>query len=186
MTAEDVKAKDYFKCVRLGDSKYLNCKDHESVFVSLQDEFFLLRDNGEDKSDLRTHQRIELIKYQISVLSLAKSIYQHLPLDDERREKVEGNIKQIGFKFKDRDNAKQVETDFISWFGQLKNEIQLAELNLLNKGNEKQDFNYSQVIVAFESIVERSINEDISLAKFAAYEKEANIRLRKLKEQNNK
>lgn len=185
MTAEDVKAKDFFKCVRLGDAKYLNFENQDEVFKTLQDEFFLMRDNGADKNDLNTHKKIASLNHKLSLLYLAKSVYQDLPLDAERRKKIESSLKKIGFTLKENKNPKSINNQFSSFIGQIKNQIKIAELNILNKKENKGTFNYEQVIVAFESVIERPIAEDISLAKFAAYEREANIRIKKLKERNN-
>lgn len=186
ITIEDVKAKDFFKCVRFGSSEYLNCENSDQVFKDLQDEFFLARDNGEDKSDLNTHKNIANLTYKLSVLELIKEVYQGLPLDQPRRERVEKSISELGYKFDfDGKDAKDINNQFVSWIGQVKNQIKIAELNLLNKGERDGNFQYSQVIVAFEAVIERPISEDISLSKFCAYERESNLKIKKLKKQNN-
>lgn len=192
ITAQDIKAKDFFKALKYGKSHFLNVDNHEEVFINLQDEYFLLRDSGVEKQDLNNRKQIALLSHKYSVLGLIREVYQGLPLDKPRRDKVEKSLNDIGFKLKNDDSkpltdqAEAIEKQFQSFEGQIVNKIKIAELNLMQKGKKQPDYNYGGTIVAFEHIIERSIDENISLAKYIAYEKEANAKLKRLNEQKNK
>ena len=180
MTCEDVKAKVYFKCLKHNDSSLLGVKEHQKVLTDLKDEFFKLRDDGISKSDLKNFVKTQALNHKLETLKLIQLVYQLIPLDDKRRKKLKGQLKDLGFKLTS-EKAKDIENQFKSFIGQVKNQIQIAETNIVNKSDNKEQFSYERVIVSFEQVLDRPISEDISLSKFAEYERQVNNIIKKNK-----
>jgi len=169
----DIKAKDYFKAVKYGNTETI------PEFERINDLFFTLRDNGQDKFELKNNLTLSQLHFKLSNVVLAKSIYQSLPLDDKRRDKIIKSLKLIGFTLKKGD-AKSIDNQFRSFIGQIKNNIQIVTLNNTKETKNVKELDYEGIIVAFELILNISIPESISLGKFVNYEKQAQ---RKIKEQ---
>jgi len=172
----DIKAKDYFKAVKYGNTETI------PEFERINDLFFTLRDNGQDKFELKNNLTLSQLHFKLSNVELAKSIYQDLPLDDKRRDKIIKSLKLIGFTLKKGD-AKNIDNQFRSFIGQIKNNIQIVTLNNTKETKNVKELDYEGIIVAFELILDISIPESISLGKFVNYEKMAQ---RKIKEQQKK
>jgi len=172
----DIKAKDYFKAVKYGNTETI------PEFDRINDLFFILRDNGQDKFELKNNLTLSQLHFKLSNVELAKSIYQTLPLDDKRRDKIIDALKLVGFTLKKGD-AKSIDNQFRSFIGQIKNNIQIVSLNNTKESKDVKELDYEGIIVAFELILDISIPESISLGKFVNYEKQAQ---RKIKEQQKK
>jgi len=169
----DIKAKEYFKAVKYGNTETI------PEFERINDLFFTLRDNGQDKFELKNNLTLSQLQFKLANVELAKSIYQSLPLDDKRRNKIIKALKDIGFTLKKGD-AKSIDNQFRSFIGQIKNNIQIVTLNNTKETKNVKQLDYEGIIVAFELILDISIPESISLGKFVNYEKQAQ---RKIKEQ---
>jgi hypothetical protein len=166
---DDIKAKDFFKALKSGEGI------SKENLIRLKDEYFLARNDGIERNNLNISKKITLLTHKLAVLELAKTIYQDLPLDGERRAKVSKSLKNIGFTLKitEKTTSKDIDNQFRSFMGAIRNAIEINKLNLVEiKGTN--DFNFAEVIVSFEMILEKSIDENLSLAKFIAYEKMAN------------
>jgi len=172
----DIKAKDYFKAVKYGNTETI------PDFERINDLFFTLRNNGQDKFELKNSLILGQLHFKLANVELAKSIYQSLPLDDKRRDKIIDALKLVGFTLKKGD-AKSIDNQFRSFIGQIKNNIQIVSLNNTKKTKNVKELDYEGIIVAFELILDISIPESISLGKFVNYEKQAQ---RKIKEQQKK
>tara|TARA_R100000656_G_scaffold24864_1_gene21822 strand:- start:157 stop:714 length:558 start_codon:yes stop_codon:yes gene_type:complete len=172
ITADDITAKTFFKALDLNDSSLLGVDSHEEVFISLKDEYYTLRKDPFTKNDLISYRKIAQLTHRLSLLSLIKEVYQRLPLDGSRREKLHECLEDLGYKMNKKD-PKDVEKLFISWIGQVNNSIKIAKASISKKKDKKDDFSFGGVLVAIEHVIERSIDENVSLSKFVAYEKEA-------------
>jgi hypothetical protein len=166
---DDIKAKDFFKALKTGEG--ISKED----LIRLKDEYFLARNDGIEKNNLNISKKLALLTHKLAVLEFAKILYQELPLNDKRRAEVNKCLKECGYTLKITENTtpKQIDDQFRAFIGSIKNAIEINKLNLIEiKGTN--DFNFAEVIVSFEMVLEKSISEDISLAKFIAYEKMAN------------
>lgn len=166
----DVRAKDYFKALKDKDQKIFKPKDLED----LKDQYFLSRNDGVEKNNLNIAKQLSLLQYKLSILQLGKSLYQDLPTNSDFRQRIINSLAEIGYKLKINENTtvKYINNQFHSYIGQIKNAIEINKLNLVQiKGG---DFSFTDVIVAFEMVLDKSISEDLSLAKFISYEKQAN------------
>lgn len=166
---DDIKAKDFFKSLKTGEG--ISKED----LMHLKDQYFLLRNDGIEVNNLKTSIKISNLDHKLKVLELAKAIYQDLPLNDKRRAEVNRCVKDCGYSLKitEKTTSKDIDNQFRGFIGSIKNAIEINKLNLIEvKG--ANDFNFAEVIVSFEMVLEKSISENISLAKFIAYEKMAN------------
>ena len=182
---DEIKAKDYFKAVKQGKPDLVGGED---AFIRINDLYFLARNSQKDKTDLNNKLSLSNLQYHLQVLKTSKVVYQRLYLDDHRRKQIESYLKRIGFEIKHKDiqgdeKAKDIDRQFQVAIGKVKNKIEIKKLNLHDETSEGKDINFSEIIVSFEMVLEKSISEDLSLGKFIAYEKMAS---RKIREQQNR
>ena len=183
ISIEDVKAKDFFKAFKHQDTSYLKHynKDHQKLFENLYDEYFKHRDNMEAKSNLSKQTRLENLKLKHKYISAIERIYLEFPLKSEQREKIEKNLINLGYKLKGDD----IKNKLARWKSELQNEINFLSEELKIKGGKADKFSFPELIVSFENVLERTIDENLTLAKFIAYEKTANEVIKKRNSKNN-
>jgi len=175
MTADDISAKTFFKALNSNDSSLLEVDNHQECFIALKDEYYILRGDPITRNDMNTHKKIAQLRHKLSLLSLTKEVYQRLPLNSQQRDSLHSCLSDLGFKM-DKSNPKEVDKLFNSWMSQLRNSLKVAESSFVKKSDEdntKKKFNFGEILVSLEHVIDRPIPEGCSLSKFIAYEKEA-------------
>ncbi len=139
----------------------------------MYDEFYKLRDNGNEINKMKALLKISKLQYKMQVLKLAQLIYLTLPLTPKTRKKVAESIKLIGYEINQDKKVSEIIHLFESWLGGLENELNLTILeNDLNKKETKNiKVTFSEIIISFENKLKREISDNINLEKFVAYEK---------------
>ena len=168
MELHEIQARTFFNILKQGDTSLLGVKDHAKEFEIIYDKYFTEHDNQKDKQNLQNLLQISKYRLKLSYIdTLLEAI--KLPRDMQHYELINNCLEAIGLKYKaDDDNIVEVlkQQAGIIW-----NELQI--LNAETKAESKGDvtYSFSDIIVSFENVLERSIPDDINLEKFISYQK---------------
>jgi len=168
MILTEHKAKDFFKALESGETKYLGVDNHKELFEQLYDEFFEQRNDQNSLSKIKGAVRIEGLKHKLAFLNYAYTVIDEIPLNGRHILEVENALELTGIKI-DLSKPKEALATIKRTINVTEN---LIEISKDNSEDKKVSFDFTQTIVAFENIMGFAISEDISIAKFLAYEKQ--------------
>jgi len=185
---EEHKAWLFFKAWITGKTKYLECKDHEKVFIQLYDAYFEAKNDAGSMTKLNAQVRISELKLKIAFFKHAYTVINDLPLNQGLVLQVQNSLKNAGLKV-DLSNPKEALSKIKQNIDFTENDIEIQKLNLNEKSDDKKaqhKFNFSAVLVGFETILGYPIKEDMSLAKFLSYEKTCEKKIKEAEKQKQK
>ena len=168
MILTEHKAKDFFNALESGETKYLLVENHKEVFEQLYDEFFEKRNDQNSLSKIKGAVRIEGLKHKLAFLNYAYTVIDEIPLNARHILDVENALSSTGIQI---DLSKPKEAlDLIK--RNINVTENLIEMSKDNSEDKKVTFDFTSTLVAFENIMGFAISEDVSIAKFLAYEKQ--------------
>lgn len=178
---DTIKAKIFFKILDTKDYQLLKPKPREKgleqVFMSIYDEFFTRLDNFEGKQYLELSKKIAELQYKISNLKRALHFYYYNKTTKQMRLEFIEALK-TGYDIEIDPNesfSSEVLRVLNIDLGILENELEISknELIQLTKKETQKISSYESKIVAVENVLKRSIDDDITLAKYIELEKSA-------------
>ena len=181
-TIYNIPAKVFFNILENKDYQNLCPKPKEkgleSVFIAIYDQFFIKSNNPEANEYLKLTKEIAFLEHKIGYLKQALHFYFYNQTTEQMRIDFINAVKQ-GYDIEiDRDVPfiDEVQRILSVEIGIIQNDLTLAKLNFeaMTKKSQKKAFDYESQIVNIENVIKRSIADDITLAKYIAYEKSAN------------
>ena len=178
---DTIKAKIFFKILDTKDYQLLKPKPREKcleqVFMSIYDEFFIHSENNEAKQYLELSKKVAEYEYKISNLKRALHFYYYNKTTKEMRLGFIEALKK-GYDIEIDPNesfSSEVLRVLNIDLGILENELEISknELIQLTKKETQKISSYESKIVAVENVLKRSIDDDITLAKYIELEKSA-------------
>jgi len=178
---DTIKAKTFFDILKSKDYQLLKPKPREkgleAVFIAIYDEFFLRSDNSEANEYLRLTKEIKFLEYKIAYLKQSLHFYYYNRTTKEMRLQFVEALKEgydivIDTEAPFIDEIKRVLTIEV---GIIENDLAFANAQYedMTKKSKQKAFNYEKNIVAIENVLKRSVNDDITLAKYVELEKSA-------------
>ena len=178
---DTIKARIFFKILDTKDYQLLKPKPREKgleqVFMSIYDEFFIHSENNEAKQYLELSKKIAELQYKISNLKRALHFYYYNKTTKEMRLGFIEALKN-GYDIEINPNesfSSEVLRVLNIDLGVLENELTIAEdeFKQLTSKTQQKISSYESKIVAVENVLKRSIDDDITLAKYIELEKSA-------------
>ena len=167
MILNDYKAIDFFECLETGETKHLKIKDHKEVFIELYDAYFEARNDQKGLAKIRSVVKIEALKHKLAFLDYAYTIIDEIPLNAKHILDVQNALEQTGLQI-DLSKPKKALAKIKRTINTTKNLIEISK----GQENEKEvKFDFTGVLVSFENVMGFPIPENVSIAKFLAYEK---------------
>ena len=178
---DTIKAKVFFKILETKNYQLLKPRPREKgleqIFIGIYDEFFIRSDNDEAKQYLELTKQIAFLEAKIAYLKQALHFYYYNKTTKEMRlEFIEalstGYDILIDIEAPFRDEVHRVLTVDV---GIIENDLAFANAQYeeMTKKSKQKAFNYEKNIVAIENVLKRSVNDDITLAKYVELEKSA-------------
>lgn len=176
----NIPAKLFFDVLSEKDFKLLEPleteteEEVEQVFVAIYDEYFVKSENPKSKEFLRLRQEIAFLTYKIESIVQVLDFLLFNTTTKEMRTMLLESLIAIGINinlentFHDEvQNVLQVE------LGIIQNDLNFAKIDLENLSKENQDkvFSFYESLVGLESVHERSLDDEMVLAKYIEYEK---------------
>ena len=178
---DNIPAKVFFEILKTKDYQLLKPKpkekDLETVFMFIYDDYFVKSNNHQANEFLRLTNSIGFLEYKINTIKQTiKFIYynkttKEMRLDILKALKIGCDI-YIDEKLPFTEEVHRVLTIEI---GVLNNDLSICKLELkdLVKDAVSKDFDYYDSIIGLSNIHNRSLNSDLTLAEYVAYEKSA-------------
>jgi len=154
----------------------LDSKEFELIedFSSVYDEYFLAVDSPQMRAQLRQQNHVAYLAFIINFL---KAIFSHLAfskLTSEMRDDIIEALKKANYHVKVNDFENSIKTILTRL--QMQYDI---EIDSLQKMNPKNKITFEGQLVTIENVLGRTIDEDISLAKFIELQKSATSKITK-------
>lgn len=178
---DTIKAKVFFKVLETKNYQLLKPKNREkgleAVFMRIYDEFFTASDNMEAKQYLELTGEIASLEYKLTNLKRALSFYYYNKTTKQMRLDFIAALKE-GY-----DIDIDPEADFTSEVLRvlntdcafIENELTmlLAQYKEMTQKSQSKANSYERSIVGIENVLKRSVNDDITLAKYVELERAA-------------
>jgi hypothetical protein len=161
----------------------------EEVFSLIYDEYFLKSDNPSSKRFLELQQEIKFMEYKIqSIVQMLDFLTFNKTTREIRKTLLESLI-SIGVNINlENDFIEEVKNVLNIEIGVISNDLSFLKIEMENMQNENKNgvFDFYSSLVGLESIMERSLEDSMVLAKFIEYEKLAMKKADAQKKQNKK
>jgi len=178
---DNIPAKVFFEILKTKDYQLLKPKpketDLETVFMFIYDDYFIKSNNHQANEFLRLTNSIAFLDYKINTIkSTLKFIYYNKTTKEMRLDILKalksGCDIYIDENLPFKEEVHRVLTIEI---GVLNNDLSICKLELkdLVKDAVSKDFDYYDSIIGLSNVHQRSLNSDLTLAEYVAYEKSA-------------
>ena len=189
----NIPAKIFFDILHEKDFSLLEPTEDEEgleeVFSKIYDDYFLKSDNPRSKRFLELEQEIKFMEYKIqSIVQVLEFLTFNKTTAEIRKTLLEALI-SIGVNI-------NLETDFIDEvknvlnveLGILNNDLSFLTIEMQEMKNENKDgvFSFYEALIGLESIHERTLSDEMVLAKFVEYERLAMKKAESQKKQSQK
>jgi hypothetical protein len=178
---DTIPAKVFFEVLKTKNYQLLKPKpsekDLEAVFMAIYDEYFIKSDNHQANEFLRLTNEIAFLNYKITVIRSTLQFVWFNQVTPEMKSQIlkalrEGCDIDIDETLNFADEVKRVLTIEV---GILENDLKILEIDFkgLIKESQGKDFDYYDSIIGLSNVHGRSLNSDLILAEYIAYEKSA-------------
>jgi len=178
---DTIKAKVFFKILETKNYQLLKPRPREKglekIFIGIYDEFFIRSDNDEAKQYLELTKQIAFLEAKIAYLKQALHFYYYNKTTKEMRlEFIEalstGYDIVIDINASFRDEVHRVLTVEV---GIIENDLSMykSSYEQMTKKSQQKAISYESRIVGIENVLKRSVDDDITLAKYVEYERSA-------------
>lgn len=161
----------------------------EESFIKVYDEYFLKSDNPKSKEFLRLRQEIAFITYKIESIVQVLDFLLFNTTTKEIRIMLLESLIYIGVNINlEAEFMQEVQNILQVEVGCLTNDLNIAKMDLenLSKGQQESVYNFYESLVSLETAMERSLDDEMVLAKYIEYEKLAVKKAEMMKKQNAK
>lgn len=174
----NIPAKLFFDILQEKDfsllEEYNEDEDLEEVFSSIYDDYFTKSNNEQSKRFLELRQQIEFMSYKIkSIVQVLDFLIFNTTTEEIRKEILEALI-SIGINV----NLENIFLDEVknvlqTEIGILQNDLSFLQIELDNiqKDNKDSVFSFYESLINLETAHERTLDDNMVLAKFIEYEK---------------
>ena len=178
---DNIPAKVFFEILKTKDYQLLKPKpkekDLETVFMFIYDDYFVKSNNHQANEFLRLTNSIAFLEYKINTIkSTLKFIYYNKTTKEMRLDILKA-LKSGCDIYIDENLpfTEEVHRVLTIEIGVLNNDLSICKLELkdLVKDAVSKDFEYYDSIIGLSNIHNRSLNSDLTLAEYVAYEKSA-------------
>jgi hypothetical protein len=178
---DNIPAKVFFEILKTKDYQLLKPKpkekDLETVFMFIYDDYFIKSNNHQANEFLRLTNSIAFLEYKINTIkSTLKFIYYNKTTKEMRLDILKA-LKSGCDIYIDENLpfTEEVHRVLTIEIGVLNNDLSICKLELkdLVKDAVSKDFEYYDSIIGLSNIHNRSLNSDLTLAEYVAYEKSA-------------
>lgn len=187
----NIKAKTFFDILHEKDFSLLEPKEDEEdlelVFSGIYDDWFVRSQNEKAKEFLDLKQNIAFMSYKVQSVVQVLDFLMFNKTTREMRKILLESLISIGINVNlEAEFLEEVQTILQIELGIIQNDINMATLELESTKSENEEavFNFYESVIALETAHERSLDDEMVLAKFIEYEKIAikKAMLRKQKE----
>ena len=161
----------------------------EGAFVAIYDDYFTKSDNPKSKEFLRLRQEVAFITYKIESIVQVLDFLLFNTTTKEMRIMLLDSLISIGVNINlEAEFMQEVQNVLQVEIGCLENDLNIAKMDLenLSKGQQESVYNFYESLVSLETAMERSLDDDMVLAKYVEYEKLAVKKAEMIKKQNAK
>lgn len=185
----NIPAKLFFDILQSKDFDLLEPKkgekDLDIVFSGIYDDYFVKSNNENSKKYIELLQEVEFMNYKItSINRVLEFLFFNKTTKEIRQELLESLI-AIGVNINlENDFLEEVRNVLQVEVGILQNDLNFAKIELENiiKENSKSVFNFYESLIGLESAHERTLDDEMVLAKYIEYEKLAEKKMQMLKQ----
>lgn len=176
-----IPAKLFFEICKTGDLYGVSQENWDAIF----DEAYQLRQNREAKEVIFRKQRIATLILQANIIQDALFALTKLGKYRDARDRIIEILKKIQVNIRPESMYDDILKALKVKIGGIKNRIRLEEL-YFKQENEKIGATYEEICVSIENVLERTIDENLSMYKFIAYEKSSNAKIKQYQKRKKK
>jgi len=178
---DTIKAKVFFKILETKDYQLLKPKPREKgleqIFIGIYDEFFLRSDNHEANEYLKLTKTIAELEYKIATLKQSLHFYFYNRTTEKMRLDYIEALK-IGYDIiidAQKPFIDEVQRVLSVEVGIIQNDLSVAKASFeqMTKKSQQKAVSYESRIVGIENVLKRSVDDDVTLAKYIELEKSA-------------
>lgn len=182
----DIPAKLFFKVIETNDYSLLGHSteaENKQAFEQIFDEYHEITNSGRVKNDIELRKQIALINYKIEILEITLHILLNFPMKESQRLEIIENLKSIEVKIEPSENmVEQIERIAQTKLGSLKTKLNILIDRYEKQSNKKEVKNtFEKLIVNIENVLNRSIDENISMRKYLALQESCNEKIKQSK-----
>lgn len=182
----------FFEVIETNNIELLTIKGKPTIkqlidsWEQIYDLYFQKKNDTKLKLILKTRAEIHEAEFRIKTIKNVVNVFRTLPLTKDQQQRLINKLNEINVYIDSNkgllNELHRLATVFIP---QLETRLEIDRMNLdeLTKG-KKTDFN--DACVSIENILERTIEENVSLAKYLSLEKAADKKVKKLEKMNAK
>jgi hypothetical protein len=169
----DIPAKLFFKICSTGELGEITQDNWDKIF----DEAYQLRKNAEAREAIYKRQRIAVLTLQANIIQDALFALTKLGKYREARDRIIEILKKLQVHIKSETMYDDILRALKVKIGGIKNRIRLEELGM-KTDTEKIGATYEEICVNIENVLERTIDENLTMYKFIAYEKSRDAKIK--------
>jgi len=190
-SVNNIPAKVFFEILYKKDYELLQRENEteelDKIFSDIYDDYFIQSENEKAKEFLGLRENIAFLVYKVeSIKQVVQFLFEN-KTTREMREMLLDALISIGVNVnKEADFLDEVQNILQIELGIIENDINLSKMELesIQENNEDVVFNFYESLIALESAHERSLDDEMVLAKYIQYEKIA-IKKARLQQQKN-
>lgn len=187
---EAIPAKVFFEVLHTKNYQLLRPKPNETgldaVFTAIYDDFFVKSDNENSKEFLRLKNNIVFLSYKIETIKqVVRFLFFNKTTKEMRMELIDA-LNSIGvYVDKENDFTDEIQRVLQVEIGTLENDLNFDKMGLesLQSQASEKVFDFYESLISLESVHERNLDDEMSLAKYIQYEKMATKKLKAQKQQ---
>lgn len=146
----------------------------EEVFSSIYNEYFIKSDNPQSKRYLELEQSIFFMEYKIQSIVMVLDFLMFNTTTKEIRETLLKSLIEIGVNINlENDFIEEVKNVLNIEIGVISNDLSFFKIEKqeMQKQNNNTSFDFFSSLVGLESIMERTLDDNMVLSKFIEYER---------------
>ena len=158
----------------------------EKAWEAIYDLYYARTDDTRMRNTMEAKKSIALLKMKIDIVYNSLHVLSLVDLTDAHVDLIITKLKSIGINLDKSDNLSSsilqtLQIDLVNLKAQL-----ASDLDKYNAISKEVGSTFTDDLVSLENVLERTISEDVSLAKYISLKKSAKDRVKRLKDQQNK
>lgn len=182
----DIPAKLFFKILNTNDYYLLGFDteaENKHAFEQIFDEYHALTQSGKLKNDIELKKQIALLNYKIEVIETTLYVLLNFPMTKDQRQDIIVNLHSIGVTITPENNmVEQINKIAEVSLGSMKTKLKILVDQYDKRSKTKEvKTTFEKMLVNIENVLNRTIDEAITMRKFLALQESANERVRQHK-----
>lgn len=182
----DIPAKLFFKILDTNDYSLLGFDteaENKQAFEQIFDEYHTLTQSGKLKNDIELKKQIALLNYKIEVIETTLYVLLNFPMTKDQRQDIIVNLHSIGVTITPENNmVEQINKIAEVSIGSMKTKLKILVDQYDKRSKTKEvKTTFEKMLVNIENVLNRTIDETITMRKFLALQESANERVRQHK-----